>query len=148
MWQILGWGAFSPLPPTAYLWAAPERPILDRVKIGSCSQASEKVFTWTYLLKNNQLRQLVKFVISSTSRTHVRDFSGPVQWCPQKAAVIAQLKNVQERNYSAGFDDYCCIPECKSAFYCFLLFHVTGKESKLALVYLNFRKITAKIEDG
>ena len=41
-----------------------------------------------------------------------------------------------------------CIPECKSAFYCFLLFHVTGKESKLALVYLNFRKMTAKIEDG
>ena len=26
-------------------------------------------------------------------------------------------KKRPEKNYSAGFGDYCCIPECKSIFY-------------------------------
>ena len=42
------------------------------------TQATEKVCSWAYLLKNNQTRQFVKFMISSTLRTHVRDLSSPV----------------------------------------------------------------------
>ena len=59
--------------------------------------------------------------------------------------VTAQAKNVQKKNYSAGFGDYCCIPECKSAFY---TLNVIEKESQLALAYLSFRKIVQKREDG
>ena len=58
--------------------------------------------------------------------------------------VTAQAKNVQ----TADFGDYCCIPECKSAFYTKgLTLNVMEKESKLALAYLSFRKITRKRED-
>ena len=53
-------------------------------------------------------------------------------------------KKRPEKNCSAGFGDYCCIPECKSAFY----IKRDGKRVKLALAYLSFRKITQKIEDG
>ena len=35
----------------------------------------EKVCSWAYLLKNNQVRQFIKFLISITSRTHIRDLS-------------------------------------------------------------------------
>ena len=54
-------------------------------------------------------------------------------------------KKCPEKNYSAGFGDYCCIPECKSAFY---TLNVIEKESKLALAYSSFRKIAQKREDG
>ena len=53
-------------------------------------------------------------------------------------------KKRPEKKCSAGFGDYCCIPECKSAFYT----KRDGKRVKLALAYLSFRKVTRKREDG
>ena len=35
------------------------------LKITSRTQETEKVCSWTYLLENNQVRQSVKFIISS-----------------------------------------------------------------------------------
>ena len=46
-------------------------------------------------------------------------------------------KKRPEKKFSAGFGDYCCIPECESAFY-------TKRDGKTSL----FRKIAWKREDG
>ena len=35
-------------------------------------------------------------------------------WCLQNFTVAAQAKSIQKKNCSAGFGDYCYIPECKS----------------------------------
>ena len=53
-------------------------------------------------------------------------------------------KKPPEKNYSAGFGDYCYTPECESAF----SLNVMEKYLKLALAYLRLRKITRKREDG
>ena len=45
--------------------------------MAALTQKTEKVCFWAYLLKNNQVRQFVKFIISSTSLTHVRNLSRP-----------------------------------------------------------------------
>ena len=43
------------------------------LKIELRTHETEKVCSWTYLLKNNQIRQFVKLMISSMLRTHARD---------------------------------------------------------------------------
>ena len=60
--------------------------------------------------------------------------------CLQNFRVTAEAKNDQKKKCSAGFGDYCCIPECKSAFYT----KRDGKRVKTSL----FRKIARKREDG
>ena len=40
-----------------------------------------------------------------------------VTWCLQNFTETALVKNVQKKNCSAGFGDYCYITEYKSAFY-------------------------------
>ena len=39
---------------------------------------AEKVYSWAYLLEDNEVQQFVKCMISSTSHTHVRDLSRPI----------------------------------------------------------------------
>lgn len=42
------------------------------LKTASRTQETEKVCSRTYLLKNNQERQFLKFMMSSTSLTHMQ----------------------------------------------------------------------------
>ena len=42
------------------------------------TQETKKVCSWAYLLKNSEVRQFVKFMISIKLRTHVRYLSRPV----------------------------------------------------------------------
>ena len=56
-------------------------------------------------------------------------------------------KKRPEKNCSAGFGDYWIIVAYQNAKVLFTL-NVMEKESKLALAYLSFRKITRKREDG
>ena len=55
------------------------------LKITSLTQETEKGCSWTYLLENNQPRQFLKFMISSTSRTYVRGILRPAyqEWLMQ-----------------------------------------------------------------
>ena len=53
-------------------------------------------------------------------------------------------KKCSGEDFCVSCGDYCCIPEFESAF----LLNLIGKEPKLALVYLNFQKITPEREDG
>ena len=48
------------------------------VKVASYTQKTEKVYSWAYLLEDNEVQQFVKCMISSTSHTHVRDLSRPI----------------------------------------------------------------------
>ena len=43
------------------------------------TQETEKLCSWMYLLKENQVQQFVKFMILSTSCMHVNDLSRPVE---------------------------------------------------------------------
>ena len=56
-------------------------------------------------------------------------------------------KKRPEKNCSADFGDYWIIVVYQNAKVLFTL-NVMEKESKLALAYLSFRKITRKREDG
>ena len=47
------------------------------LKIASRTEETGNVCSWTYLLKNNQVRQFLKLIISSTSCTYVRDLPRP-----------------------------------------------------------------------
>ena len=47
------------------------------LEIASLTEEAENVCSWTYLLKNNKVQQIVKFMVSNTSHTHVCDLSRP-----------------------------------------------------------------------
>ena len=51
--------------------------LLKCLKLVFRTQVTAKMYSWTYLFKNNQVRRFVKCIISSTSRTHVRDLPRP-----------------------------------------------------------------------
>ena len=46
-------------------------------QFASHTQATAKVCSLAYMLKNSQVWQFIKYLISSTLCTHVRDLSGP-----------------------------------------------------------------------
>ena len=50
------------------------------LRAASHGQETENVCSSEYLLKNNQVPQFAKFMISSTSRTYVRNLSTPASW--------------------------------------------------------------------
>lgn len=50
------------------------------LRAASHGQETENVCSSEYLLKNNQVPQFAKFMISGTSRTYVRNLSRPASW--------------------------------------------------------------------
>ena len=62
------------------------------LKITSRTEETENVCSWTYFLKNNQVREFVKLMISSTSCTQVRDLPKPqCYYILNNDIVVAQL---------------------------------------------------------
>ena len=47
------------------------------LKVASCTEETEKMYSWPYLLENNKVQQFVKFMILSALVTHARDLSRP-----------------------------------------------------------------------
>ena len=60
------------------------------LKITSRTEETENVCSWTYFLKNNQVREFVKLMISSTSCTQVRDLP-QCYYILNNDIVVAQL---------------------------------------------------------
>ena len=66
------------------------------LKVTSHTQEIGKVCLWAYLVKNNELQQFVKFMISSASHMHIGDLSRTVNVsvsgrCIQMVQIIFSL---------------------------------------------------------
>ena len=63
------------------------------IKVASLTQKTDKVCSWAYSLKNNQVRQFVKFLAFSTPCTHVRDLSRPSQPFIKRPMIVERRPN-------------------------------------------------------